>query len=70
MVNDVSGLTYDPAIANVAARHDAKLVIMHNSATMSDLETDPRLGSRYVRDSADDIVHEVIDDLRVSIERA
>lgn len=70
MVNDVSGLTYDPALADVAARHDAKLVIMHNSATASDVETDPRLGSRFVRDSGIDVVREVIDGLRASIDRA
>lgn len=70
MVNDVSGLTYDPAIADVAARHDARLVIMHNSAVVSDVETDPRLGSRFVRNSADDAVREVVDGLRGSIERA
>lgn len=70
MVNDVSGLMYDPAIADVVARHDAKLVIMHNSATASDVETDPRLGSRFVRESDADVVREVIDGLRGSIDRA
>lgn len=70
MVNDVSGLTYDPAISDVAARHHAKLVIMHNSATTSEVETDPRLGSRFVRESGADAVREVIEGLRGSIDRA
>lgn len=70
MVNDVTGLTYDPAIVDVAARHGAKLVIMHNSADGSGLETDPLLGSRFVRESDGDIVRQVVDGLQDGIERA
>jgi dihydropteroate synthase len=33
IVNDISGLRFDPAIADVAARYDAGLILMHSRGT-------------------------------------
>ena len=34
IINDISGLRFDPTLADVAARHDAGLVLMHSRGTL------------------------------------
>src|SRR5262249_9613559 len=61
MVNDVSGLRADPALAGVAAHAGAALVLMHSRGlpeTMMDL-------AEY-----DDVVDDAVRELRAAIERA
>jgi dihydropteroate synthase len=61
VVNDVSGLTYDPGLGPVAAAAGAGLVLMHMRGTpdtMDDL-------ARY-----DDVAREVADELRAAVGRA
>lgn len=41
IINDVSGLQYDPAIADIAARYDAQLVIMHSQGTPDTMQNAP-----------------------------
>lgn len=41
MINDVSGLQYDPAMAEVAARHNAWLVLMHSQGTPETMQKNP-----------------------------
>lgn len=41
MVNDISGLTFDPAIADITARHDAALVVMHIQGTPETMQEHP-----------------------------
>ena len=61
LINDVSGLRYDSALAEVAARRRAGLVLMHS-----------RGGSRemYREASYASVAREVRDELRTSLERA
>ena len=61
MVNDVSGLTHDPALASVVAEVGAALALMHIQGTPETMQVDPRY---------DDLVAEVIASLAGSIERA
>jgi dihydropteroate synthase len=61
VVNDVSALAYDPALAGVAARHRAAVVLMHNRGRSSDM---------YGLASYDDVAREVIAELRDAIARA
>jgi len=61
IVNDVSGLGYDAALAEVAARHDAALVLMHNRGGSRDM---------YREASYQSVAGEVIGELRGSIARA
>jgi dihydropteroate synthase len=61
MVNDVSGLTHDPALASVVAEAGAALALMHIQGTPETMQVDPRY---------DDLVAEVIASLAGSIERA
>ena len=58
IVNDVSGLRYEPDLANVAARHRAPLVLMHTRGRSKDM---------YQQASYHDVVAEILDELRESM---
>lgn len=61
IVNDVSGLTFDPRIARVASRHRAALIISHIRGRPRSMQRNPRY--RH-------LVPEVLAFLRAGIERA
>src|SRR5437667_4712999 len=58
VVNDISGLRFDPLIADEAARAKAGLVLMHSRGTPKDMQQLPPV---------DDIMSEVISELRKSV---
>jgi dihydropteroate synthase len=58
IVNDISGLRFDPSIADVAARAGAGLILMHSRGTPKDMQQLPPV---------EDIVGEVISGLRESV---
>ena len=58
MVNDISGLRYDPALADVVARRGAALILMH---------TRGRSRNMYEQATYHDVVDEVLDELRESL---
>ena len=58
LVNDISGLRYEPALADVVARHGASIVLMH---------TRGRSRHMYEQASYHDVVAEVLDELRESM---
>jgi dihydropteroate synthase len=58
MVNDVSGLRYEPNLAEVAARHRAPIVLMHTRGRSKDM---------YQQASYHDVVAEILDELRESM---
>ena len=58
IVNDVSGLRYEPALGGVVAKHRAGLVLMHMRGRPADM---------YQQASYLDVVDEVLDELRESI---
>ena len=58
VVNDISGLRYDPALADVVARRRAAIVLMH---------TRGRPRAMYEQASYHDVVGEVLDELRESV---
>ena len=58
MVNDISGLRYDPALGEIVARHEGLLVLMHMRGRPKDM---------YEQASYHDVVDEVLDELRESI---
>ena len=58
IVNDISGLRYEPALGAVAAKYGAGLVLMH---------TRGRSREMYQQASYHDIVDEVLDELRESM---
>jgi dihydropteroate synthase len=58
LINDISGLRYEPALAAVVARHRAAIVLMHTRGRSADM---------YAQASYHDVVGEVLDELRQSI---
>ena len=58
IVNDISGLRYDPDLAGVAARRGAPIVLMHTRGRSRDM---------YEQASYHDVVAEVLDELRESL---
>ena len=58
IVNDVSGLRYDPSLGGVVARRRGALVLMH---------TRGRSREMYAQASYHDVVGEVLDELRESV---
>jgi dihydropteroate synthase len=61
IVNDISGLQYDPALAGVVAETNAALVLMH---------TRGRSREMYARAVYEDVVADVRDELEDAIQRA
>jgi dihydropteroate synthase len=61
IVNDISGLNYDPAMARVVASHDAVLIAMHIKGTPKTMQQNP---------AYENVVDEVKESLSRSIEKA
>lgn len=61
IINDISGLRFDEAIAEVAARHKTGLVLMHSRGEFETMHSQPPV---------EDIITEVEKDLRRSISAA
>jgi dihydropteroate synthase len=61
IVNDISGLRYDPPLAQVVARRGASIVLMHTRGRSKDM---------YAEAEYTDVVREVIDELGASMEAA
>lgn len=61
MVNDISGLTYDDAMAGVIAGNDAHAVIMHIKGTPRNMQENPRY---------DDVIGEISGFLQERVEYA
>jgi dihydropteroate synthase len=59
IVNDVWGLRADPALAEVAARHSAPVILMHNRSKPANAEIEARLGGRYVGMEYTDLLADV-----------
>ena len=61
IVNDVSGLRFDPALAHVAANYDAGLILMHSRGTFETM---------HKQEPVADIIRDVSEGWRRSIEEA
>ena len=61
IVNDISGLRFDPSLADVAARYDAGLILMHSRGTFETM---------HKQEAVEDIIREVSEGWRRSIEEA
>jgi dihydropteroate synthase len=58
LINDISGLRYEPALATVVAKHGAGFILMHTRGRSKDM---------YEQANYHDVVGEVLDELRESI---
>jgi dihydropteroate synthase len=70
LVNDVWGLRMEPQIAEVSARHQVPLVLMHNRSRPKDAAQTARLGGCYLGVEYEDLMADVIRELRDSISLA
>jgi dihydropteroate synthase len=61
MINDISGLQYEPALASVVAKRGAALVLMHTRGRSADM---------YAHAAYHDLIGEVVSELKASIGRA
>jgi dihydropteroate synthase len=69
-INDVWGLRADPQLAEVIARAGAWVVLMHNRSRPTDAELQARLGGRYVGVQYENLLQDVIAELRLSLQLA
>ena len=60
IVNDISGLTFDPAMLDVCRRADAGICLMHIQGTPQTMQASPQY---------DDVVREVIEFLQQQVDR-
>ena len=70
LVNDVWGLRADPGLAQVAARHQAAVVLMHNRSKTSNAQVQAQLGGRYVGMHYQDLLEDVKAELVESVHLA
>lgn len=61
IVNDISGLSYDPSLASVVAKRGVPVVLMHNRG---------RSQQMYREASYQNIAEEIVAELRIAIDRA
>lgn len=67
LVNDVWGLRADPGLAEVIARYNVTVILMHNRSSWVHAEIKERLGGRYVGIPYDNLLEDVKRELMESI---
>ena len=67
LLNDVWGLRADPLLAEVAARHNAPVILMHNRSKPTNAQVQENLGGRYVGMQYDDLLADVNRELLESV---
>ena len=69
-VNDIWGLRADPNMAPTVSKLGVPVIIMHNNSKAEKVISTESLGGRYTDIHYDDLISEVIADLRLSIDLA
>jgi len=70
IVNDVWGLRMDPDVARVVAGTGVALILMHNRSKPKDAVQEAQLGGRYIGVAYKDLLGDIINELRESVEMA
>lgn len=70
IINDISALSHDPAMAATVARHGCPVILMHNRSQIGQATHDQRLGGAYAAPSYVDFIRDVKADLIASVELA
>jgi len=70
ILNDVWALRADPALAGVAARHNAPVILMHNRSNPATVEVRQQLGNAYIGAKYDDLIEDVKRELMESVRLA
>lgn len=67
IVNDVWGFKADPGLAEVAARRNAGVILMHNRSSWAQAEIKARLGGRYIGVPYENLLEDVRRELLESV---
>ncbi len=70
LVNDVWGLRMDPNMADLCAKRDAPVIVMHNRSHPRNAVQEAQLGGRYVGTAYNDLLGDVAKELQLSINLA
>ncbi len=70
IVNDVWGLRADDELAQVAARFQAPLILMHNRSSWAHADIKERLGGRYIGMQYDNLLEDIKTELLESVDLA
>lgn len=70
MVNDVWGFKADPGLAEVVARYQAPVILMHNRSSWAHAEIRERLGGRYVGVPYENLIADIQKELLESVDIA
>jgi dihydropteroate synthase len=70
LVNDVWGLRMDSAMAGFCAQHQVPVIVMHNRSRPRDAVQGTRLGGRFVGTAYNDLLADVANELKISIDLA
>ena len=70
LVNDVWGFRADPELADVVARNNSPVILMHNRSSWAHAEVKERLGGRYVGVPYENLVEDVKQELLESVSLA
>ncbi len=69
-INDIWGLRADPRMAEIAAKFDAPLALMHNRSKPSQAELQQLLGGRYIGVPYENLLEDVKNELLESVKIA
>ncbi len=64
IINDVWALKADPELVRLAAASGAPVVLMHNRSRPRDIESDPKLGGRYLGAHYEHLIEDVSAELQ------
>ena len=70
MVNDVWGLRMDSKMASLCAERQIPVVVMHNRSSPRNAVQEANLGGRYIGTKYDNLLQDVADELKISIDLA
>ena len=70
LVNDVWGLQADPEMAEILARNNMPVILMHNRSSWAHAEIKDRLGGRYIGVPYDDLLEDIKRELMDSVDLA
>jgi dihydropteroate synthase len=70
IINDVWALRADPALAGVAAKYNAPVILMHNRSNPATVEVREQLGNAYIGAEYDDLIEDVKRELMDSVKLA
>ena len=70
ILNDVWGLRADPLLADVAAKHNVPVILMHNRSKPSNAQIQSNLGGRYIGMEYDNLLEDIRQELLGSVQLA